>query len=289
MNRKRPELPEVFTGLDAVSAGALTARELRGPRVKRIIGGVYCPAEVRVTVERRCQAVALVAPNAAVISGPSALTLYGAPASRTEEPIHVVIPPHQRFARGPDVLVRRRLVLPHEATQWGDRRLGYPGAGHPRLLLGRPVLDSVPLLDPTLRTGLVKVDELLTMLTGRSDRGIVLARQALALADQRAESRPESWTRVVLVLAGLNPTPQVEIFDERGFVARVDLAFERERVAVEYEGAHYGDPSMLRPDRERLDRLRQAGRQVVFVTASDRYRPQTELVGRVRGALLTRL
>jgi len=218
--------------------------------VKRVIGGVYCPAEVRVTVERRCQAVALVAPNAAVISGPSALTLYGAPASQTDEPVHVVIPPHQRFTRGRDVLVRRRLVLPNEATRWGDRRLATPARATLDLLLGRPVLDSVPLLDLTLRAGLVKV---------------------------------------VLALAGLHPPPQVEIFDERGFVARVDLAFERERVAVEYEGAHHGDPSMLRHDRKRLGRLRQAGWQVVFVTASDRYRPHTELVGRVRGALLTRL
>lgn len=43
--------------------------------------------------------------------------------------------------------------------------------------------------------------------------------------------------RVWLVLDGLNPVPQHWIEDSRGRLARVDLAFIEQRVAVEYDGA----------------------------------------------------
>jgi hypothetical protein len=75
------------------------------------------------------------------------------------------------------------------------------------------------------------------MLASRSDNGIVLARQAVALSDHRAESLPESRMRVLLVLDGLDPVPQYWIEDAHGErIARADLAFPEHKVAVEYDG-----------------------------------------------------
>lgn len=154
---------------------------------------------------------------------------------------------------------------------WGDRRLATPLRATFDLLLGRPDLEAVPHLDQVLRSGLVSADALRALVNRRSERGVVLARAALELADPRAESPPESWVRVVLVLAGLAPVPQYEVRDERGgFIARVDLAFVEQRVAVEYEGAWHGDPNAMAYDRARLNRLREQGWQVVFVTNADR-------------------
>lgn len=250
--------------------------------------GAYCPSNVRVDHELCCRAVALIAPALAVVTGASALTIHGVPLLSASDPVHVLVSPEQRFALGRDVVVHRRPSRPCEALPWEGIRLATPTRAVLDLLLRRPVLEAVPLLDVVLRNGVVTAEDVRTVLAGRSDMGIVLARESAGLADGRAESRPESWVRVVLARHGLEAVPQHEIWDERGFVARVDLAFVTARVAVEYEGDHHGERSWLRTDRQRLDRLREAGWTVVFVTKADLYLPQRELAARVRGALLAR-
>jgi hypothetical protein len=77
-------------------------------------------------------------------------------------------------------------------------------------------------------------------------RGTRRARRGVGLADGRAESPPESSLRVLPRLAGLTPGPQYVVRDAEGrFVARVDLAFPEQRVAVEYDGAWHGRPGQL--------------------------------------------
>jgi len=57
-------------------------------------------------------------------------------------------------------------------------------------------------------------------------RGARKARDAVGLADLRAESPPESRVQVILTLARLVAVPQYTVRDADGtFVARVDLAF----------------------------------------------------------------
>ena len=105
-------------------------------------------------------------------------------------------------------------------------------------------------------------------------RGSVRARRAVDLADERAESPPESVLRVLLRSAGLAPVPQYVVRDAEGrFVARVDLAFPELRVAVEYDGAWHGRPGQLARDRRRLNALVAAGWTVVHLTAADMHAP----------------
>ena len=123
------------------------------------------------------------------------------------------------------------------------------------------------------------------MVAGRSDNGIVLARQAVSLVDPRAESLPESRLRVVLTLDGLQPVPQYWIHDQHGRIARVDLAFPEQRLAVEYDGDwRDGELWALNRDRERLNRVHAAGWDVVFVTAP-LLRDERRLLRTVRQAL----
>ena len=65
------------------------------------------------------------------------------------------------------------------------------------LLLDRAAPDAVADLDAVLRAALVGQTELELYLRGRHDRGIVQARQALELADPRAQSRP-GWEVVFI-------------------------------------------------------------------------------------------
>ena len=88
--------------------------------------------------------------------------------------------------------------------------------------------------------------------------------------------------RVVLVLAGLVAVPQHTVRDPDGrFVARVDLAFPEQRVAIEYDGAWHGEPGQLARDRRRLNALDAAGWTVLHVTARDLHEPEAP-VARVR-------
>ncbi|MGY1708121.1 endonuclease domain-containing protein [Geodermatophilus sp. SYSU D00758] len=88
-----------------------------------------------------------------------------------------------------------------------------------------------------------------------------------------------------LALAGLIAVPQHVVRGGTGeFVARVDLAFPGERVAVEYDGAWHGEPGQPARDRRRLNTLVAAGWTVLHVTARDLAEPG-ELIARVREPL----
>jgi hypothetical protein len=102
--------------------------------------------------------------------------------------------------------------------------------------------------------------------------------------DPRAESPPESRVRVALVLAGLTPVPQFEVWAGSIFLGRVDLAFPEQRVLVEYEGAHHFEGTQIVRDDERFARLEAAGWRVVRLSSAD-LRDLDSVVLRVRAAL----
>ncbi|MGB6162585.1 MAG: hypothetical protein WCF33_07005 [Pseudonocardiaceae bacterium] len=123
------------------------------------------------------------------------------------------------------------------------------------------------------------------VIEGRSGKGIVLARRAIKLADPRAESRPESRVRVWLAMDGLYPEPQYWIEDSNGRLARADLAFPEQKVAVEYDGSwRDGERWALNRDRDRLNRVQAAGWEIVFVTAQLLNDP-TRMLHTIRAAL----
>ena len=84
---------------------------------------------------------------------------------------------------------------------------------------------------------------------------------------------------------GLVPVPQFVVRDARGgFVARVDLAFPAQRVAVEYDGAWHAEPGRFAKDRRRLNALLAAGWRVVHLTAADLRTPDA-VAARIAEAL----
>jgi len=93
--------------------------------------------------------------------------------------------------------------------------------------------------------------------------------------------------RLLIGRSGLPaPIAQYRVFDRDGFVARVDFAWPERRLALEYDGLWHGGAGHFIRDRERLDRLREAGWQVAFVTAADLRDPDRPLV-RIAVALAT--
>ncbi|WP_344128600.1 endonuclease domain-containing protein [Luedemannella flava] len=155
------------------------------------------------------------------------------------------------------------------------------------------VEEAVVLVDRFLRDRLVTPAELRTYVAKRrrtlGPRGARRCDRVIALADGRAESPQESRLRLAIVLGGL-PTPEVqwEIRDESGFVARVDLAYPRWRIAIEYDGAWHATTEQLQRDRRRLNRLQAAGWLIIHVTADTLRSNRPTLLHEIRGAISAR-
>jgi len=110
-----------------------------------------------------------------------------------------------------------------------------------------------------------------------SMHGIGRLRLALPRVRTGVESPMETPTRLALVDHGL-PEPEIngEIWVDGVLLARADLLFREERVAIEYDGDHHrSDRSQWQRDVERDERLRAAGWRVVHVTRATLERPQS--------------
>ena len=150
------------------------------------------------------------------------------------------------------------------------RAFGLPVTNRPRTVadLARTLRweAGVVMADGALRAG-VQRGEVQGLLNGPCHQwpGNNRARAVLDFADPRAESALESRARCWFAAMGL-PAPelQVQIFDEhRRFVARVDFLLEG-RTICEVDGRlKYDDSSALWAEKQREDRLRELGFEVV--------------------------
>ncbi|UNK45087.1 hypothetical protein [Arthrobacter sulfonylureivorans] len=104
-------------------------------------------------------------------------------------------------------------------------------------------------------------EELLAMLRRHpGKRGLLKAREALALARLGADSPPETRLRLAMLSAGL-PEPEVNkpIRNDDGDTLHApDLSLPEYRIAIEYEGESHGNADQIVRDIEREERARAA-------------------------------
>ncbi|WP_380173108.1 DUF559 domain-containing protein [Kineococcus sp. DHX-1] len=269
-------LPEVFRARDVLREGLFSEKQLRGPEVQRVLRGVYTLAGRPLTHELRCRAAALLLPEGGVVTGRSQATLLGVELRRWEDDVEVLVPAPAggRWSAVRGVALRRaRTVDP------GGLVAGVPAATPERMAFDAttrlPLTEAVANLDALVRAGVVPLPSLRRWLMEVHDPHVAAARQVATLCDPRAESRQESVLRVVLQRAGLPVEPRVTVCDSAGnFVARLDLALPECRVAIEYDGGWHALREQLTKDRRRLRALREAGWEVVHVTAPMLHDPQ---------------
>ncbi|HEY1485597.1 MAG TPA: DUF559 domain-containing protein [Micromonosporaceae bacterium] len=120
-------------------------------------------------------------------------------------------------------------------------------------------------------------------------RGRPLVFTRLGEADGRAESPMESIARIAIVDGRLpRPDCQVKVFDADGrFVGRLDLAYPRARIGIEYEGDGHRDRATFRRDLARINALQAAGWLIIRVTADD-IRSPGRIIAQIRAALADR-
>lgn len=139
-----------------------------------------------------------------------------------------------------------------------------------------PLGHLVAMGDSALRRRLTSKGELRDLCEWAAGRrGVVTARRGLALLDPGAESPGESLARVVLVTGGVPPPVcNADVCSQGGWLARVDLLWEKQRVVVEYDGAVHLEEGQRRRDAVRRNLLQAAGFYVIVFTARDLKHPE---------------
>lgn len=216
-----------------------------------------------------------------VVAGRSACEVWRLPLlGRTPGPIELVVVGAHRRARPGLRILRAELPVTDVA-----RRHGFPVTTARRTVrdaaTGRSFADALVLADAALHLRLVSADDL-RQLTGLGRP----AARAMAAADGRAESPFESRVRAELISARLPPPAlQHVLADGDRFLARVDVAWPEQRVAVEADGASvHASADALRADLRRQNLIVAARWQVLRFTWADLGR----IAAVVRAALSSR-
>ncbi|MEO3768272.1 hypothetical protein [Streptomyces sp. B5E4] len=119
-------------------------------------------------------------------------------------------------------------------------------------------------------------------------RGVVAARQRLALVDPRSESPAETVARLRMYDAGLRPLSQVPFTASNGRRIRVDFFFPVAGLVVEIEGyAFHGSRAAHLADVERFNDLGRCPevRRMLRFTAADVFERPQRMLHTIRAAL----
>lgn len=274
-----PDTP--FTSAEAAALGLSrqTLRDLVAARVvRRVLRNVYVRADVEDTIDLRARAAARTVVPDAVLVDRTAAWLHGVDVLDYRE--HEILPPIECVVLRDRSRIERRAcaggerdLAPYDVMRLHGLRVTTPlrTALDLGCLLPRP--DGLAALDRFGRMHGITREVLEASLPRyRRRRGVVKLRQLVALVDPRSESPRESRTRLAIIDDGLPaPLPQfwVEKHGQRLF--RLDLAYPRHRVAVEYDGEEWHDRTQDQrdADRARRDWLERHGWTVIVVRKGD--------------------
>lgn len=310
------ELP--FTNEQAALAG-ITENELRGPRYRQLLRGVYLDANAPVDPWVLGRAALLLAPPGTIVARHTAAALWGGSVPDSWR-VHVTtlwpgyatraeqMPDRHRRrggGRGCSAAARRQLEWGRMAVEGVDARVSI---NHSRtttlrgIRLTDPIrtfldlaedldlVDLVVLGDSLVRRELVSPDELMSAAAepGRHHRK---ARRAAAYVRTGTASAPESRLRMLLVLAGL-PEPEVDVQlrdDDGELLRQLDLGYREEKVAVEYDGRqHIERIQEWERDIDRREELVEWDWRIVTVVASGIWKQPGRTLAKVIGALRAR-
>ena len=260
-----------------ISGRQLTAAVREG-LVRRVLNGVYLRADAPDTIECRAACAALVIAPGSVLRDRTAAWLHGIDVLTYPE--HDVLPPLETCVA--------RFRAP-------SNRCGVDGGTRDLRVEDVMVVHGVRVTTP-LRTALdlgcnlhrrdalAALDQFMDAFgfTRRQyadeamryfrRRGVVQLRRLIPLADPRSESPRESWTRLEIIDAGL-PAPELQHWiDIEGVPTyRLDLAYPRHRITIEYDGEEFHDRTeeQRQHDRERREWLERNGWTVVVVRKGD--------------------
>lgn len=278
-----------FIGAEALAGSAIPERAMR-KLYRPLYPGVYIPRDVEPSARVRAEAAWLWSKRRGVLAGLSAAAMLGSKWISGELPAELI---HDN-RRPPSLLTVRSDGL-HAAEVLDIRGIAVTTAARTAFDIGRhTIVETLAAMriDAVMNRTSIDPEAIRAVAEAHPGvRGLSRLRTVLSLVDGGAESPQETIARLALIRARLpKPTTQVEIFDEFGeFVARVDMAYEAVKVAIEYDGEqHWADPKIRQADIDKMYELNRLGWIVIRVSSHQlRYR-RTTYTTRVEKALLER-
>jgi hypothetical protein len=260
-------------------------------RWKTVHPGVYRLLGSEGSWRQSVLAACFSAGDTAAASHVTAGLLLGLIERRKVPPIEVTLP--IRFHPQSLGFVVHRTRLPFEVVRVGPIPVTAPA----RTVIDLAAVITEPELDDALdiairRHGVVAAELVRALETTKSRRGIALLRRLVAIRVGRAgDDHGVFATRFARLLRDADlPTPELEYEIRRGgvLVAKVDLCYPRERVAIELDDWDtHGSPRALTRDNVRQNAIEDAGYAVRRFTWNHLDRPNYA-VGVVRRALFER-
>jgi hypothetical protein len=276
-----PELAELFYNQGGVAtSGQILARTTRRRFaaavncgvLERMWQGIYCLGEP--TDELRLRGLDLSSGKSVPVCLGTAAAMYGFDTEDTVD-LHVLNPAGGQLHSADGLAVHRRDGAPLVMV---DGRLATSAAWTAvEVARAQRRPRALATLDAALRSESCSRAEMWRAAVEQARRrGIVAVRELIPLADALAESPMESEARLAMIDGGLPiPKLQYEIIDGNGERRRVDFAWPRYRIAVEYDGIDWhSQPDAMKRDRRRRAALEAVGWIVISIVFEDvRHRP----------------
>lgn len=272
-----------FVGSEALESGGVPNKHQLRTRYRTVFPDIYLPQECHEpTLRQRTFAAWLWSHREGVVSGLAASALHGTKWIADDVPVDIKWcngrPPPGIVARRGRLLVDEYLTSAEYVKVTTPARTGYDIA---RWLRGDSAVARLDALGNATR---VTVSEILAVAMNHpgAPHGSRL-KTALALYDSGAQSPKETWLRLLLIRGGY-PRPQTQIPVDRGNgrYYYLDMGWEDEKVAVEYDGDHHRlDRSQYVSDIRRSEEIADLGWKAVKVVAEN---TPIEILGRVARA-----
>ena len=273
-------MERIFIGSEALAREELTRYELRTD-YRRVLPDVYGPKRATLTLADRTTAAWLWSKRDGVVSGQAASAWLGAKWVDLAAPIELNWPNHRSPA---GVITRNETLLDDEVRCVGG--LAVTTAERTAFDLSRrgPVGQAVARLDALARATRFQPADVQALARRHPKvKGLRRVDRVLDLVDAGAESPKETWLRMLLIDAGFpRPRTQIPVLgpDEHPMYY-LDMGWEHERIAVEYDGDDHRERSRWGNDITRSEYLAHLGWTLIRVVAGAR-RP--EIVLRVNRA-----
>jgi hypothetical protein len=273
------DLTVPFSFAQARQAGLSERRLKTDKEFVRLYKGVYLGADVPITDYLRCQAALMAFGMDAYISHSSAARIRKIP---VRPPRRVTVTVQHENQRRTSKLFESKIRPRGSSVEFGGLRVSETWQNFFELCEELPLVESVIAGDFMLQRAMLPMvsDEWLRHPAYRPRFNGVI--ELLAIG---SESPMESRTRLLLVLAGL-PRPIVNFPDDN---YRLDLAWPKSKLAVEYDGRHHnrGDVQW-QADLVRRERLENRGWKLIVLTSKDLFTTPDETIVRVHTSLTER-
>jgi len=285
-------LGRAFSIRDAATAGLAYGR-LRGRDLGRPFHGVRTTSPADSLLGRCADYAPRMRADEFYCSVTAAL-IHGLPlplAHERDPRLHVAVPNPRRAPRSRGIVGHKFIVQPArgEVIEVAGFRVSSPERAWCELGAILDFRELVRAGDQLIRPAnrLSSASQLRATLERHpARRGRETLHAAFAQLNPGAESPPETDLRLLCIeaeLTGFVANLTVTI-PGAGRRRRIDIAFVREKVALEYQGDHHRDPRQWREDMTRLAELESIGWKVTHVNADDLRDPRA-LVARIRRVL----